>query len=175
MKAYAGIGSRTISEQESVEIHDIANRLSKSYVVYSGNACGADISFQIGSGGTCVINLPWDGFNDNKYDIKDSLCSYVVEDEESIESVKEFHPNYSALGYAGKKLMARNYRQIMGFKPLYPKVDFVICCADEDKKGNVKGGTGQAVRIAQKFKIPVINIRREGWKKHLIGVLKYDC
>ena len=57
--------------------------------------------------------------------------------------------------------MARNYFQVHGDPPHYPMVDFVVCCADRDLKDpkKVKGGTGQAVRMATKRGIPVFNIR----------------
>lgn len=45
MKSYAGIGSRDITPQEVLDIYKIANLL-KGYTLYSGNADGADISFQ---------------------------------------------------------------------------------------------------------------------------------
>jgi len=58
--------------------------------------------------------------------------------------------------------MARNYRQIMGVGK-YPMVKCVICCANPTKDG-VKGGTGQAVRIAKSISVPVFNVRDPMWK-----------
>lgn len=104
-------------------------------------------------------------------------------------SVEQFHPAPRKLAIGPYKLMCRNYHQVMGnegqpngvkYAKLWPKVAFVVCCADpytavetqtfqfiEDvrRRGKVvdprevKGGTGQAVRIALHYGIPVINFR----------------
>ena len=167
MKSYAGIGSRTISKDEHEVILKISSFLNKEYVVYSGNADGSDISFQDGSCNNCVLFLPWNNFNNDKYNINNSLDSFVVGDtKEAIESLEKYHPNHLYLKRGAKLLLARNYHQIFGYEN-YKKVSFVICCADEDKKGNVKGGTGQAVRVAKDNDIRVFNIRNANWEKEL--------
>lgn len=168
MKAFAGIGLRNISKEEETKIIKFSDFLCRrGYIVYSGNAEGSDISFQIGSGGNCVIFLPWNRFNLEKFNyIRPENClNYFVvgNSEEGMNSIKKYHPNPSSLSRGATSLMSRNYYQVMGYKQ-FPQVDFVVCCADEDKNGNVLGGTGQACRIAKDLNIPVINIRNENWK-----------
>jgi len=92
MLTYAGIGSRNISSHEQKEILGIAHKLSKKFVCYSGNANGADITFQTGSDNRCVIFMPWEQFNVANYNIEASLESYIVEDEKSLASVDQYHP-----------------------------------------------------------------------------------
>lgn len=170
MKSYAGIGSRDISEKEKLRIESISKLFSsKGYILYSGNADGTDLVFQKNCKGKCVIMLPWRSFNIEKYDYtkkaKDYLIIKEMEYKKSIKafrSVDEFHPNPKALKTPGKLLMARNYYQIHGFGE-YPRVELVICCADPSQKNIVKGGTGQAVRIAMSLNIPIINLREDGW------------
>ena len=170
MLSYAGIGSRSITPLEQNRISHIATKLSKHFVLYSGNADGADIAFQKGSQGQCVLMLPWAGFNKQNYDMTHCLESFVVGNTtEALQSVKDFHPNPGPLSRGVRCLMARNYHQVFGVGK-YPKVSFVVCCADEDKKGNVKGGTGQAVRLAISESIPVINIRSPYWRHQLRSV-----
>jgi hypothetical protein len=171
MRAYAGIGSRDITDVERRQIEKIASVLAKRFIVYSGNAEGSDIAFQTGSRGKCVIFIPWNGFNDDKYSLKESIeCYEVGEEKEGRDCVVRLHPNPSALRQGGKKLMARNFYQVAGFLK-YPEVEFVICCALVDKNGKVKGGTSQAVRLAEERGIPVINIRVDGWKERLIDAI----
>lgn len=174
MKSYAGIGSRTISDEEFEIIKNISKDLSdKGFICYSGNADGSDIAFQLGSKGNCVIFLPWDGFNFNHFNPNNLPCKnhfIVGSNKEGQDSISKYHPNPNALSVGARKLMARNYYQVRGYKE-HPKVDFVLCCADEDKNGNVLGGTGQAVRIAKSLNIPVVNIRGENWKIELINIL----
>lgn len=171
MISYAGIGSRTISEKEVKLIEKIADQLSKKFVCYSGNADGSDQAFQRGSKGKCVLFLPWIGFEADNYNYMNALDYYDLgKSPEGMESIKEFHPNPN-MKYGAKMMMARNYHQVMGYKK-YPKVSFVVYCADEDEKGNVDGGTGQAVRIARKHSIPTVNIRQKDWKTKLAEIVK---
>lgn len=170
MISYAGIGSRTITKQETLDIYDIADFLRKRYVLYSGNADGADIAFQRGSCGGCVLWLPWKNFNKDKY-WEPALNRIAYQTDLAKESVDKYHPAPYNLSDGARKMMARNYHQIMGLKNLYPVVSFVICCADYDEN-DVKGGTGQAVRIAKKREIPVYNLRELGKGKILEEVKK---
>jgi hypothetical protein len=173
MITYAGIGSRKLRGSEQKLIQDIAKTLAKrDFVVYSGNADGADIAFQEGSNGKCVIMLPWKNFNSCKYDPNKSLnhfaCGFSTEGDESI---RKFHPNPQALTNGVRAIMTRNWHQIVGYNQ-YPRVSFVIACADRDVYENIVGGTGQACRIAKDFRIPIFNIRDKNWKPALIEFIK---
>jgi hypothetical protein len=171
MLSYAGIGSRDITEKETELIMKVADKLSKNFVCYSGNAEGADIAFQHGSNRNCVIFLPWRGFNSDKYDFHNALAVFDVgKSAAGMESVAKYHPNPN-LKYGAKMLMARNYHQVMGYEK-YPPASFIVCCADEID-GEVQGGTGQACRIAQDLVIPRINIRVKGWNEKLSKTVKY--
>lgn len=170
MKAYAGIGSRKITDIEQARILRIASVLAESdYVVYSGNADGADISFQQGSGGKCVLFLPWKNFNKEHYNRLESIAWFEMgKSPAGRESIETFHPYPYALSHGGLCMMARNYHQINGHpEEGFERVDFVICCSDHIADGSVKGGTGFAVRIAQSLNIPIINVRLVGWEKRL--------
>lgn len=170
MISYAGIGSRSITKVEDNIIRRVANKLSEKFVLYSGNAEGSDNSFQKGSNGNCVLMLPWKKFNFKQYSGPYLDALTLGDTFDGIESVYNFHPAPERLGNAAMSLMSRNYHQIHGFRN-YPKVSFVMCCADEDAFG-VKGGTGQAVRIAKSDNIPVINIRNKYWLPQLKEVCK---
>lgn len=169
IRAYAGIGSRNITESERENIVKISKILSKKYIVYSGNANGSDIAFQTGSDGLCVVYLPWKGFNQDNYNHQDAHFIVPEETKESVESVYEFHPNANNLTKGVFSMMRRNYHQVMGYGP-YPRVEFVICCSDPNGKGGVCGGTGHAVRIAKSVNIPVINIREPHWLEKIKNI-----
>lgn len=175
MKSYTGIGSRDISELEKQIILDLSKRLSIEYTVYSGNADGADIAFQTGSGENNIAFLPWTGFNKEAFNYEIFSKDYFVvgQEKDGLDSVAKYHPNGRFLRYGARCLMARNYYQIMGYST-YPRSSFVICCASpmDDGSDNVEGGTGQAVRIAIDLQIPVVNIRKQGWEQKLKAILK---
>lgn len=157
METYAGIGTRQLRGDEEQKILLIANKLSKKFIVYSGNAEGADITFQKGSQGKCVIFLPWLDFNAMLYDPKQSLAYYDVGSTFIGEKYAKTHPKYRGLTQGAKKLMCRNTHQILGYQD-YPRVSFVVYCATE-VGGVVDGGTAQAVKIARSLGIPTFNIR----------------
>ncbi len=172
MKTYAGIGSREITDKERETIEKVADKLSKNFILFSGNAPGSDQSFQRGSHGNCVIYLPWLSFESDKYDFSKALAVFDLgKSQQGMASISKYHPNPN-LRYGAKMLMARNYHQIMGYEK-YPQVSFVVCCADEDEEGNILGGTGFACRLAKDLVIPIINIRSKGWQDKLNKTAKY--
>jgi len=71
-----------------------------------------------------------------------------------MELVNQFHPAPDKLSPAGRKLMARNGFQVLGTS-LKDPVNAVICWT---RNGKFSGGTGQALRIAHAYKIPIFNL-----------------
>ncbi len=164
---YAGIGSRTITAAEEACIEQVAGELAKyDYICYSGNAEGSDQAFQRGSGGRCVLFLPWPGFNGSFPAMHSVVCG---DTKAGSLSVRQYHPKPAALGRHAWALMTRNYHQVFGLGE-WPKVQFVLCCADQTGVV-VHGGTGQAVRIANGHEIPVVNLRYPGWEEALTAVI----
>jgi len=158
IRAYAGIGSRDVTVDEKARMNKLASELSdEGWYLYSGHADGSDYAFEYGSDrDKAVIWLPWEGFNGPT----EAKYWYVVGDNvKAQESVDEYHPSPKRLGRPGRALMARNYYQIMGDGDRWPVVSFVVCCSEPDRGGGVKGGTGQAVRMAMDKGIPVFNLR----------------
>lgn len=147
-KTYAGIGSRETPVEVQQKMTEIASRLSRiDYVLYSGGAEGADSAFEKGAEQK-VIFLPWDNFNGRKVNEVD-----YVQPPGNLDLVKQFHPNYLALGRRARALMSRNSYQVLG-PDLQSPVEFVLCWT---KDGKASGGTGQALRIAKAYNIPVFN------------------
>ena len=150
MQFYAGIGSRKTPKEYLKVMQNIAIYLAnKKYVLRSGHADGADIAFELGCDsvkGNKEIYIPWKNFNgaDNSAIIPEFTSSLE-------EFSKNFHPKWNLLSLPAKKLMMRNSCQIFGLNGDTP-VKFIICWH------NNSGGTMQAVRIANYYQIPVINL-----------------
>lgn len=158
-KTYAGIGSRKTPVDVQNKMTEIAENLSRlGYVLYSGGAQGADSAFEKGATEK-VIFLPWDGFNGRRANNLD----YVVPPE-NLELVKRFHPKYDRLSTSAISLMSRNSYQVLG-TDLRSPVEFVLCWTED---GKASGGTGQALRIAKHYDIPIFNIHHE-----TDGIIKY--
>ena len=152
-KAYAGIGSRQTPPNIQAQMTVIASFIEhRGYVLYSGGADGADKAFEAGVSdpGMKKIFLPWKKFNNNS-------SSLHTVSEEAKNLAQEFHPAWDKLSDAAKLLIARNGYQVLGLTLKEP-VDMVLCYTMD---GKASGGTGQAIRIAQHYKIPVFNMHHK--------------
>ena len=155
-KFYAGIGSRETPPDVQIMMAEIASHLEdKGFTLRSGNAHGADTAFASGVKVAAQIWLPWKRFNPD-FQASYPEHDYIVigTDEEAEASIEKYHPRPKSLGTAARKLMSRNYRQIIG-KDGEPNSEFVICWTP---KGQKIGGTSQAWRIADDYGIRVINL-----------------
>ena len=63
-----------------------------------------------------------------------------------------------------KKFMTRNVYQVIG-KDLESPSKFVVCWTP---KGEIVGGTAQAMKLAQKLDIPIFNLYNANTKNELI-------
>jgi hypothetical protein len=161
-KIYSGIGSRRTLPEILELMTSIASFMEEQgYILHSGGADGADKAFESGvqDSGMKKIFLPWKGFNRN------SSTLYVVS-EKAVTLAKEFHPSWDTLSDAAKLLIARNGYQILG-DSLNTPVDLIICYTPH---GRAEGGTGQAIRIAQYYQIPVFNLY---FKKDIEQILSW--
>lgn len=148
---YAGIGSRRTPESVLKDMELIGEILAgKDCILRSGGAEGADQAFERGCDkvkGKKEIYLPWFGFNN-----EDGIVPKMT--DSLMEFSAKYHPNWDNLSQGAKKLMARNACQVFGITGDQP-VDFIICWTPN---GEITGGTGQALRIAKDFGIPVFNL-----------------
>ena len=159
MKFYAGIGSRRVTPYIEYQIRELAERLAfDKWCLRSGGASGCDSAFEQGADagyGQKQIFLPWNGFNG-----KGKVCFDIPREAFSIAA--RFHPMWTSLKPAVQTLMARNVQQILGPSCHEPS-DCVICytpdgCEDGNTTTPGTGGTGQALRIATFFNIPIYNL-----------------
>lgn len=152
---YAGIGSRKVkSPKISNTIVEVAKRLGVSgWTLCSGAADGSDTLFEDGAAfarSSREIYIPWDGFS-GRHEPNAIIANTDLEVQ---EIARRYHPVWDKLTPAAKKLMCRNVNIILG-QDLNNPVKFVVAYTD---KGVVEGGTGHAIRVAEAYKIPVINI-----------------
>lgn len=168
IKAYAGVGSRTINFVEAAIVEEFATALcAQGYTCYSGFAPGTDQAFGVHSKWQVALMLPWRRFNheESAYALHKVYLGEISRElrQQCIDAVWRHHPAAHRLGTGAMKLLARDYLQINGVPEKgLPPVDFVICNATPE--GNsVKGGTRQAVMVAIEKNIPVFNIRTLSW------------
>ena len=143
---YAGVGSRQTPQHMLHYFTRLAVTLEfAGYVLRSGGAPGADTAFECGANKKQVF-LPWRGFNDNTSPLHSPPTV-------AFDIASQFHPAWGSLSPTVRKFMARNAQQVLG-----PNCDdpskFVVCWTIG---ANGKGGTGQAIRIALEYDIPVFD------------------
>lgn len=162
-KYYTGIGSRETPVHILKDIWYVGFELAtKGLVLRSGGADGADLAFEAGchaAEGEKEIYLPWKKFNldkrrllylDGKNDLTPSKEMAILTEQ----LAAKFHPAWESCSHGAKLLHGRNGHQVLGQNLSTPS-KFIICWTKAGKEG---GGTGQALRIANFYKIPVFNL-----------------
>lgn len=151
MPYYAGIGSRETPQDVLSTFKIVATYLAnKGFTLRSGGAKGSDRAFENGCdkvNGIKEIYLPWKGFEGSNSNL------IVEEGGKAYEIAQKFHPYWHNLSQGARKLQARNSHQVLGSNLNTPS-KFIICWT---KNGSGSGGTGQAIRIAKNYDIPVFD------------------
>lgn len=171
---FAGIGTREATAEEQNLLSDAALMLCRTHGgwCYSGNAPGSDIACMVGAGRWTTAWLPWDRFNYGDYHAEKECGDVVIAGDgpNGRKIASETHPAWGRLRDSVRRLIVRDVYQVIGDKT-HPKVSFVLCCATPKGPDDVQGGTGQAVRVANRFNIPVVNVRRRDWRDHLSATI----
>lgn len=160
MPSYAGIGSR----KTPVAVQDVMSNFAyvagrHEWTLRTGGAAGADQAFERGATlGDCEIEmyLPWPGYEDHYMGTLDEPAP------EAYEIAAKYHPNWSRLKQGARKLIARNTHQVLG-EGLNDPSGIVVCWTENgsvDGSEPKTGGTGQALRIAADYGIPIRNLAR---------------
>lgn len=152
---YSGIGSRNVPDKVVEQIFRISVFLAeRNYILRSGAADGCDAAFEVGCdsvSGEKEIYLPWKRFNGHSHGIDSpTLKTYL----EARKLAEKYHPEWKHLSEAARKFHTRNVYQVLG-ESLCEPVSFVVCYTND---GKASGGTGQAMRIALDWGIPIYNL-----------------
>ena len=146
---YAGIGSRQTPEPVLLLMEHIALKLYlKGYWCRTGGADGADSAFERGAHPNVEVYLPWTRFNGR-------FSGIVVCSDTHRQIAQEHHPAWGKLTSGAKKLMTRNVAQIIGNTTPIVLSEFVVCWTPNGAGG---GGTGQAIRVARSYGVPVYDL-----------------
>lgn len=147
MQHYAGIGSRQTPPPVLEQMFALAQQLARaSWTLHSGGAAGADTAFEQGARaghGRCIITQPYDDWY-RDHDTRDAAMALAA----------QHHPNWAACSDFARRAHARNGIIVLG-RNLQSPVHCIICWTPN---GTISGGTGQALRLAQHYSIPVHNL-----------------
>ena len=156
---YAGIGSRRTTPAVLKQMAAAAKQLAAmGYTLMSGGALGADSAFEQGAEGKARVFKANDATNQTR------------------AIAKEIHPAPGALGIFPLNLMARNTNQVFG-ADLKTPVDFVLTWTPDGAESTAErtrdtGGTGQAIDMASRKGVPVINMARPDWQARVRAIVR---
>lgn len=185
-----GIGSRETPDDILKLMTRIGRRIEElGGILRSGGAGGADLAFEAGwrKASACEIFHPWHGFKPKvggrEIDVTRALGrkrpmqgvgSPIVISGEIYDQAEEIasatHPAWEKCGQGARKLHTRNIPQVMG-ATLNRPTDMVICWTVD---GRASGGTGQAMRYAQRKGIQIVNLKRAEDRKALLEALNLE-
>lgn len=179
MMFFTGIGSRETPDTICQTMTEFAFLLSGTYTLRTGNAKGADTAFVKGSNNHEVY-CP----NHNQVEkFKRTIVGANAIDSSSLELWEEakkmaehYHPAWSKLSPPAKDLITRNTFQVLG-PSLNDPSKFLVCWTPDGAKHSTTaktGGTGQAIRIANSYDIPVYNLANDGDLSTIHSWTMYD-
>lgn len=167
---YAGIGARATPPEMLNLMSRIANKLEgMGYILRSGGAAGADTAFERGviNAANRQIYLPGAQFNSRMAGAGGYInAAQLPSWQQALETVSQFHPAPERLSNFARALMARNAMQVLGGN-LQEPAKMVVAWTPG---GQITGGTGQALRMAQAYGIPIRNL---GNSETLANVKKF--
>lgn len=155
---YCGVGSRETPDnvlEQMVIVGQVLDRCG--FTLRSGGASGADTAFEkTVRTSNREIFIPWNGFNGRNINEPGVYADWPNKELEqtAFAMASEIHPNWAACSNGAKRLHARNMAQVLGRNLDSPSL-FVVCWTPN---GNGGGGTGQALRAADKLNIPVFDL-----------------
>lgn len=179
--AVAGIGSRRLTFASSKrQMYFACCIVFAGFKEHSGGADLSDTSHELGAriayDAMCLLDpslppgeysrvmsifLPWAGFNGRK---EGPSAGYLVHcPPEAMNLTAPFHPGWQHLTEPARKMMSRNMLQVLS-EDLRSPVKFVMCETPDgaftaSMTSSKTGGTGQAIRIADKYGVPVYNLQ----------------
>jgi hypothetical protein len=167
-RAYAGLGSRATPEDVLSLMEALAERLAgRRWLLRTGLSPGADQAYYRGalrSGGEVELYLPWPGFEAGaRLDNEGAKVHELAEPSAAAcELARPFHRSWEALEPRERRLLARDAHEVLGADLDSPAQLLVCWTADAslDGEGLYDDGTGQALRIASAYGVPVLNLAR---------------
>lgn len=192
--AVAGIGSRNVPKEIfrlQVSLGCMMSLLGKTW--NSGGAAGSDEAYELGAdlayqwfpekvnaleADRKAIFLPWHGFRGRQANGEGVIVPKRKGAAEELARVA--HPAWDNLSNAMKNLMSRNMYQILG-RDLDSLVEAVYCYTKDGAQhagetSRNTGGTGQAIRTASKYSVPVFNLGREESREKIRALLgRFDA
>ena len=163
LRFYSGIGARrTPPEVLRLMTRAAFALLKRGYVLRSGHAIGADTAFERGAGQAAQIFLPAPGWRGSASTFHAAALGEGIWGR-AREIAAAHHPAFATISRFVQDLHTRNVFQVLG-PALESPSEFVLCWTAD---GEATGGTGQALRVAATYGVPVYNLQRPRERAHV--------
>ena len=183
MNFFSGIGARETPPPILAVIQPLSRALISaplSYTLRTGGAKGADQAFIQGAYDTIATRPNPEIYIPSLYyeraslaHIHDSSRFKIIHDVTASAYIiaSRFHPAWDRLPSYAEPLHARNTHIVLGPDPLHnpTPVQFIVCYTPA---GFITGGTGQALRIAAHYQIPVLNLGKPHHLEHAEDIVR---
>lgn len=173
MDYYTGVGSRKAPREILNQMTTLAQLLAdRGYALRSGGAGGSDTAFERGAGSQAVIYLAENFMHKPTGEVRYyDQAPY----EEARRIVEQTHPAWHRCNEFVRRLHTRNMFQVLGHD-LNTFLTGLICWTPDGAQTAQEtsihtGGTGTAIRIADQYRVPVLNLARSGVYDRLIAQL----
>ena len=176
MNYYTGVGSRETPKDIATFETKVAKRLDElGWKLRSGGAKGSDKAFELGA-----INKDIYYADQKSAKSNGGIFVNILDDDPAFALISTIHPNWAGCSEYAKLLHRRNCFQVLG-ENLNEPSKFLICwtpCGAESAKecvysktGISTGGTATAIRIADKFNVPIFNFAKTGSKARFFAFM----
>lgn len=163
LRYYSGIGARATPPELLSLMTRAAFALTKrGYALRSGHAIGADSAFERGAGRDAQIFLPAAGWRGSASSLHPEAFGAELWGR-ARDIAAAHHPAFVGLSAFVQALHTRNVFQVLG-PSLDSPSEFVLCWTAD---GEASGGTGQALRIAATYGVPIFNLQRSRERAHV--------
>lgn len=167
-KPYAVVGNKDFPTDLIPKLTSIVKKLdSLGYTARTGSMKGLDVYVEEITTNV-ELQLPWKNFNN-----KESKNTYSS--PEILAIAKSLQPGFDELALPIKGFLAKNVRVLLGGKGISRAI--FLLCHSEDGVDNARQVTsrtasvGHAIKVADKFNIPVFNLKNSNVEEQLMSYL----
>ncbi len=167
-KPYAVVGNKEFPTDLIPKLTSIVKKLdSLGYTARTGSMKGLDVCVEEITTNV-ELQLPWKNFNN-----KESKNTYSS--PEILAIAKSLQPGFDELALPIKGFLAKNVRVLLGGKGISRAI-FLLCHSEDgaDSARQVTSRTasvGHAIKVADKFNIPVFNLKNDNVEEQLMSYL----
>lgn len=173
---YAGLGASNTPDDVLCLMNDIGCQLSLKNVILRSNAKrGAASAFEAGCNSAYPerkqIFLPFEGFNSRSVN---EPCVHIGDMKLASNIASRYNRRWRYLKAIERKIVAATTFQILG-QDTRSVVRFLICWTGDgslDGRKTSGGTTGQALRIATTYNVPIYNLYRDEHRQIVEQFLK---